>query len=66
MVSVPRFQDTDEIEPVDAAAESADEARKGTAAAEQRLALATHVVENTGSLEQLRARVAEVHAELTA
>lgn len=33
---------------------------------EQRLAVATHVVENTGTLEQLRARVAEVHAALTA
>lgn len=31
----------------------------------QRLAIATHVVENTGTLEDLRARVAEVHAELT-
>lgn len=31
---------------------------------EQRLALATHVIENTGSLEELRARVEQVHAEL--
>ncbi len=32
---------------------------------EQRLAVATHVIENTGTLEGLRARVAEVHAALT-
>jgi len=32
---------------------------------EQRLAVATHVIENTGTLEELRARVAEVHAGLT-
>ncbi|WP_244927650.1 dephospho-CoA kinase [Nocardioides sp. W7] len=32
---------------------------------EQRLAIATHVLDNTGSLEDLRARVLEVHAELT-
>lgn len=32
---------------------------------EQRLAVATHVIENTGTLEELRARVAEVHAALT-
>ena len=31
---------------------------------EQRLAAATHVIDNTGTLEELRARVAEVHAEL--
>ena len=31
---------------------------------EDRLAIATYVVENTGSLEQLRTRVAEVYAEL--
>lgn len=31
---------------------------------EQRLALATHVIDNTGSLEELRARVEEVHAAL--
>ena len=33
---------------------------------EQRLAIATHVIDNTGTLEDLRARVDEVHAELTA
>lgn len=31
---------------------------------EQRLAIATHVIENTGTLGELRARVAEVYAEL--
>jgi dephospho-CoA kinase len=31
---------------------------------EDRLAIATYVVENTGTLEQLRTRVAEVYAEL--
>ncbi len=33
---------------------------------EQRLAIATHVVDNTGDLEALRARVAEVYEQLTA
>lgn len=32
---------------------------------EERLAVATHVVDNTGSREQLRTRVEQVHAELT-
>jgi dephospho-CoA kinase len=32
---------------------------------EDRLAIATHVIDNTGSLEDLRARVEEVYAELT-
>lgn len=31
----------------------------------ERLAVATHVVENTGSLEELRERVVALHAELT-
>jgi dephospho-CoA kinase len=31
---------------------------------EDRLAIATYVVDNTGTLEQLRSRVAEVYAEL--
>jgi len=31
---------------------------------EERLAVATHVVDNTGSLDELRARVAEVYADL--
>jgi len=33
---------------------------------EHRLAIATHVIENTGSLDDLRARVAEVYADLRA
>ena len=33
---------------------------------EQRLAIATHVLDNTGTLDELRARVDEVYAELTA
>ena len=46
-----------------------DEARARIAAQatrEQRLAVATHVIDNTGTLEDLRDRVAEVFAELTA
>ena len=35
------------------------------ASREDRLAIATHVIENTGTLEDLRARVAEVYEELT-
>ncbi|MGH3361956.1 MAG: dephospho-CoA kinase [Nocardioides sp.] len=34
------------------------------ASREERLALATHVIDNTGTLEELRRRVAEVYAEL--
>ena len=37
---------------------------RAQAGREERLAVATQVVENTGSLDQLRARVAEVHTEL--
>jgi len=33
---------------------------------QDRRAIATHVVDNTGTLAQLRERVAEVYAELTA
>nr|WP_207208851.1 dephospho-CoA kinase [Nocardioides oleivorans] len=33
---------------------------------EQRRAIATHVIDNTGTLDELRARVAEIHAELAA
>lgn len=33
---------------------------------EERLAIATHVLDNTGTLDDLRARVAEIYAELTA
>ncbi len=43
------------------------ESRIGAQASrEQRLAVATHVIENTGSLEDLRRRVEEVHTALTA
>jgi dephospho-CoA kinase len=31
---------------------------------ERRLAIATHVIDNTGTLDDLRARVAEVHERL--
>ena len=37
---------------------------RAQASREDRLAVATHVVENTGTLEELRARVAALHAEL--
>lgn len=33
---------------------------------EERLAIATHVVDNTGTLEELRAQVEQVHADLVA
>ncbi|HWJ83444.1 MAG TPA: dephospho-CoA kinase [Nocardioides sp.] len=36
------------------------------ASREQRRAIATYVIDNTGTVEQLRRRVAEVYAELTA
>lgn len=36
------------------------------ASREDRLAIATHVIENTGTLEELRARVEDVYAELVA
>ncbi len=35
------------------------------ASREERLAIATHVLDNTGTLEHLRERVAQVHAEIT-
>ena len=47
------------MSPEDAEARIAAQATR-----EQRLALATHVIENTGSLDELRARVEEVHAAL--
>jgi dephospho-CoA kinase len=46
--------------------EDAESRIAAQATREDRLAVATHVVENTGSLEDLRARVAEVYAELSA
>lgn len=45
--------------PEDAAARIAAQADR-----EDRLAIATHVIDNTGTLEQLRARVEAVHAAL--
>jgi dephospho-CoA kinase len=47
--------------PSDADARIATQATR-----EQRLAIATHVIDNTGSLEELRARVEQVYAELRA
>jgi dephospho-CoA kinase len=44
--------------------EEAESRIAAQATREDRLAIATYVVENTGTLEQLRARVAEVYAEL--
>ncbi|NHC25137.1 dephospho-CoA kinase [Nocardioides sp. IC4_145] len=37
---------------------------RAQASREQRLAIATHVIDNTGTLEDLRRRVLEVHADL--
>ena len=45
--------------------EEAESRIAAQASREDRLAIATHVIDNTGSLEELRARVEEVHAELT-
>ena len=44
--------------------EDAENRIAAQATREQRLAVATHVIENDGTLEDLRARVAEVYAEL--
>lgn len=46
--------------------EDAESRIAAQATREQRLAVATHVVENIGSLEDLRARVSELYAELLA
>jgi dephospho-CoA kinase len=46
-------------------AEDAEARIAAQAAREDRLAIATYVVDNTGSLDDLRARVAEIYAELT-
>ena len=46
--------------------EDAESRIAAQATRKDRLAIATHVVENTGSLDELAARVAEVHAALTA
>jgi len=44
--------------------EDAEARIRAQATREQRLAIATHVIDNTGTLEDLRRRVLEVHAEL--
>ncbi|PVG83670.1 dephospho-CoA kinase [Nocardioides gansuensis] len=46
--------------------EDAESRIAAQASREDRLAVATHVIENTGTLEQLEARVREVYAELAA
>lgn len=46
--------------------EDAESRIAAQATREQRLAVATHVIENTGTLEGLRARVEAVHADLLA
>jgi len=45
--------------------EEAESRIAAQATREERLAIATHVVDNTGTLEELRARVDEVYAELS-
>ena len=45
--------------------EEAESRIAAQATREDRLAIATYVVDNTGSLEQLRARVQEIYGELT-
>jgi dephospho-CoA kinase len=45
--------------------EEAESRVAAQASREQRLAAATYVIENTGSLQELRARVTEVYAELS-
>ena len=44
--------------------EEAESRVAAQATRDQRLAVATHVIENSGTLEDLRARVAEVHDRL--
>jgi len=46
-------------------AEDAEARMLAQTSREERLAVATHVIENNGTLDQLRARVEEVFAELT-
>ena len=45
--------------------EEAESRIAAQATREERLAIATYVIDNTGTLEDLRARVEEVFAELT-
>lgn len=58
---VQRLVDDRGMERADAEARIAAQATR-----EQRLAIATHVLDNTGTLADLRSRVDAVHAELTA
>ncbi|GAA5130484.1 dephospho-CoA kinase [Alloalcanivorax gelatiniphagus] len=60
-VQVARMVDDRGWTPGDARARMAAQATR-----EDRLAIATHVVDNAGSLEDLRRRVEEIHAELAA
>jgi dephospho-CoA kinase len=46
--------------------EEAEARINAQATRDERLAVATHVIDNTGTLEELRARVAEVYADLAA
>jgi dephospho-CoA kinase len=46
--------------------EEAESRIAAQASREERLAIATYVVDNTGTLDELRARVAEIYAELAA
>ncbi len=45
--------------------EEAESRITAQASREDRLAVATHVIDNSGSLEELQARVSEIHLELT-
>lgn len=65
VVDVPREVQLDRLVRLRGMSREDAEARIGAQATrEQRLAVATHVVDNTGSLDELRQRVAEVYAEL--
>jgi dephospho-CoA kinase len=59
-VQVDRMVHMRGMSPEDARARVAAQASR-----EERLAIATHVVDNTGTFEELRERVAEVYGELT-
>ena len=58
-LQVSRMVEDRQWTPEDAAARIAAQASR-----EDRLAIATHVIDNSGTLEQLRARVEQVHAAL--
>ena len=67
VVDVPRELQVERLERDRGMPRADAEARiAAQATREDRLAVATHVIDNTGSLEELRARVEQVHAELTA